>query len=230
MKKFINLFILTVLALPLAAQQADAGKELEKIKSWYAGPQLKHVAGQMLLTNTANGKQVDKVDFEYWIRDKQVFTKMNYIEILCNNSVYVMVNHRRRSIYARPLGEVTPKTETPFFDGTQLNELLNAKGTTVTLVKQGHLNKLLMAGLNDSRFSSISISYDAADGKIKAVEAAVKPSFDEPDQRLLLKVIYRISEKTAVTGEPAVFSAAKYMAVSKGEFIYNKMYQEYKKL
>ena len=229
MKRKIMTGLLLVMTLVAQAQEADAAKELQKIRAYYAGPELKHVAGQMLLVDTDKNKQVDKVTFEYWLKGSEIFTKMNYIEILSNSAVYVMVNHKRKSIYARPIGQVTPKTETPFFDAEQLRQLLNVKGTSAKLVQTGGQNKLTITGLADSRFRMVTINYDAANGRIISLDAAIRSSLPE-EQALLLKVTYSVTEKTAAKSEPQVFASSKYLENTTGEFRFTRPYQNYQKL
>src|SRR5882757_8505633 len=150
---------LLLIAFCATAQKAEAVSELQKIKVWYTGSDLKHVAGQMLLKNIGTLKPVDKVDFEYWARDKEIFTRMNYIEILNNKDVYIMVNNKKRSIYARLQADVAQKTSVGFFDPEQLNLLLSSKASTVTITKGATTNKIAMSGLLNSNFSAITISY-----------------------------------------------------------------------
>src|SRR5437868_5471695 len=71
MKKIIIAILSLCLGAEVSAQQDDAFKELQKIRAYYDGPELKHIAGQMLLTNKNNSKAIDKVDFEYWIKEKR---------------------------------------------------------------------------------------------------------------------------------------------------------------
>lgn len=212
------------------AQQVDAVKELQRIKSYYDGPELKHVVGQMVLMDKDKGKQVDKVDFEYWLKGNEIFTKMNYIEMLSNNSVYVMVNHKRKSIFARPVGQVTPKVETPFFDANQLKTLLNVKGTSAKLESLGGgVGKLILSGLANSRFNMVSISYEQSSGKILGLDATINSDLPE-EQGLILKVRYSFTEKSLVKTSPQALSAAKYLENINGEFRFVKLYQNYQKL
>lgn len=231
MKKYLSILLPFLLLYCCAkAQQSEAMSELQKIKAYYAGPELKHVAGQMLLKNITTTKQVDKVDFEYWAKGKQIFTKMNFIEILNNNEVYVMVNNRKKTIYGRPQAQVTQKNSTGFFDPDQLNALLNTKGAVVTVTKGAALNKLSMSGLQNTRFASVVISYSTANYKIIAVTAMISP-VQGANQKLVLEVKYTVNNKTTIAGEPPVFSAAKYITKNnKGNYIYTKTYQNYQKL
>ena len=231
-KTAIILIIQFILLLHIAhAQEAvDALKEMQKIREYYNGPELKHVKGQMLLMDKTNNQQKDKVDFEYWIKDKLVFTKMSYIEILNNENVYVMVNNRRKSIYARPVTELATKPIATFFDADQLQQMLSVKGTKTTLTKTGGLNKLTLSGLYDSRFSEITISYQASDNKITGIYALLKKTPGE-NEELYLQVSYSVTEKSNTATVPAVFSESKYGRLdSKGTFIYTNSYQGYKKL
>jgi len=214
-----------------AAQDATAVTEMQKIRAYYSGPELKHVKGQMLLISKMTGQQKDKVDIEYWIKDNQVFSKMSYIEILSNNSMYVMVNHRKKTIYARPASDLTAKSSSTIFDPEQLNKLLNVKGTKTTLVKNAGLNKLTLSGLYDSRFSEINIIYETASSKIKSVYATLKEVPGEPEQKLFLQINYAATEKTTVTALPDILLADRYGKMDKtGAFIYTKSYEGYKKL
>lgn len=212
------------------AQQTEATAELQKIRAYYGGGELKHAVGQMLLKNTTTGKQVDKVDFEYWAKDNQLFTKMNYIEILNNNGFYIMVNNKTKSIYARTQADMPQKANVGFFDPEQLNTLLNTKGTSITVSKDASgNNKLLMTGLQNSKFTSLSIMYNT-EYKIIGVDAAVNPAPGSND-KLILTVKYSLTEKTMVTTEPTVFSETKYIAKnSKGVYNYTATYQNYQKL
>jgi hypothetical protein len=212
------------------AQQADGVAELQKIRAYYAGSELKHAIGQMVLKNTTTGKQVDKVDFEYWAKDNQVFTKMNYIEILNNNGFYVMVNNKAKSIYARAQSDMPQKASVGFFDPEQLNALLNTKGANAVISKDAAgNNKLLMTGLKNTRFTSFAITY-GADYKIIGIDAAVNPE-PSSNNKLTLTVKYSLTEKTVVTTEPTIFSEAKYITKNnKGIYNYTATYQNYQKL
>ncbi len=213
------------------AQQNDAARELQKIRTYYNGPEMKHVSGQMLLVNKADNQQLDKVNFEYWIQDKKLFTRMSHIEVLNNDSVYVMVNHRNKTIYVRPSAAVTAATPTGFFDANQLGKLLNAKGITTTLLQEGADNKLTISGIQDSRFSSIIIKYANGDNKIKEVLAVVKPSGDKINQQLQLQVTYNLTEKSMQGSCGGCFSAGRYIKTGKdGSLEYTQIYKGYKKL
>jgi hypothetical protein len=231
-KKSALFIIQCLLFLQVAhAQDATAVTEMQKIRAYYSGPELKHVKGQMLLTSKVTGLQKDKVDFEYWIKDNQVFSKMSYIEILSNNSIYVMVNHRKKTIYVRPAADLSAKSSATIFDPEQLNKLLNVKGTKTTLVKNDGINKLTLSGLYDSRFSEINISYEASSSKIKSVYATLKEVPGEPDQKLFLQINYAATEKTAVTTMPDILLADRYGKMDNaGTFNYSKSYAGYKKL
>jgi hypothetical protein len=231
MKIFLIIVQCMLLFYAAAAQDATAVTEMQKIRAYYNGPELKHVKGQMLLISRVNGKQKDKVDFEYWIKDNQVFSKMSYIEILSNNSIYVMVNHRKRSIYVRPASELPAITSATIFDPEQLNKLLNVKGTKTTLVKNGAVNKLTLSGLYDSRFSEINITYEASTNKIRSVHATLKEVPGEEEQKLFLQITYSATQKSNVTTLPVIFSAARYGVMDKkGDFNYTNTYESYKKL
>jgi hypothetical protein len=219
-----------LVAFCATAQKAEAVSELQKIRAYYTGSELKHVAGQMLLKNAGTAKPIDKVDFEYWVKDKEIFTRMNYIEILNNNDVYIMVNNKKKSIYARQQADVIQKTSVGFFDPEQLNVLLSSKASSITVTKGGAINKITMSGLQNTRFSSITISYSATDYKITAIDATVS---DTPGsaQRSVLEIRYNTTEKTTVSAEPAVFSSTKYLVeTSKGKFNYTNNYINYQKL
>lgn len=231
-KKIVWLIIQCLLLFFTAgAQDGTAVTEMQKIRAYYSGPELKHVKGQMLLTSKITGQQKDKVDIEYWIKDNQVFSKMSYIEILSNNSIYVMVNHRKKTIYVRPATDLTTKSSSTIFDPEQLNKLLNVKGTKTTLVKNAGINKLTLSGLYDSRFSEINISYEAASSKIRSVYATLKEVPGEAEQKLFLQINYAATEKTPVTTMPDILLADRYGKMDKtGKFNYSKSYEGYKKL
>jgi hypothetical protein len=90
MRKLISTILpLLLLSFFAKAQLTEAKEELQKIKAYYAGADLKHAAGKMVLKNSGSPKPMDVVNFEYWVMEKQIFTKMNYIEILNNNDVYI---------------------------------------------------------------------------------------------------------------------------------------------
>jgi hypothetical protein len=231
-RKFFVIIIQSMLMFHFAtAQDATAVTEMQKIRAYYNGPELKHVTGQMLLINKTNGQQKDKVDFEYWIKDNQVFTKMNYIEILSNSNVYVMVNNSKKTIYVRRSADLATKSSATIFDPEQLNKLLNVKGTKTTLVKNAEINKLSLTGLYDSRFSEINISYEAASNKIRSVYAVLKQTPGEDGPQMVLQISYSATEKKTVTKMPDILMADRYGALDKsGEFNYTKNYQGYKKL
>jgi hypothetical protein len=230
-RKVFAMIVSFLLLQAAVAQDTGAAKEMQKIRDYYSGPELKHIAGQMLLTNKVTGKQVDKVDFEYWIKDKQVFTKMNYIEILSSSNTYIMVNHRTKSIYARPLDQLQGKPVAGFFDAEQLNKLLNTKGTRVNLLKNGAFNKLMISGLSDSRFSDLGITYDVSDNKIRSINAVVSNLPGEDDEHLVLQINYSRTDKTNVTTLPDLFSATRYVEIDKnGKLNYTHNYQSYQKL
>lgn len=229
-QKLILLVQCIVIAFAAMAQQPNAAAEMQKIKAWYSGPELKHVAGQMLLVNKTTNQQMDKVAFEYWIKDNKAFTKMNYIEMLSNDSVYVMVNHKRKSIAVRPAGSGTA-APTSFFDAGQMSKLLATKGVSATITQANGLNRLTIAGPLDSRFSSITIIYDPTDSKVREVEAAVKPGGEPQNQQLVLQVKYSTIEKTNSANAGSVFSTAKYIRQAKdGSINFTQTYQGYKKL
>jgi len=230
-KNMIVTFSLLLLLGTAMAQPADVVKEIQKIRAYYTGTDLKHVKGQMLLSNMSTGAPVDKVDFEYWLKDKMVFTKMNYIEILSNRSVYVMVNNKYKTIYARPQDKIEQKPAAMIFDAEQLGRILSVKGATSTLTVNNGQNRLSMSGFNDPRFSSIIINYAADDYRIFSIEATVKESEATGGQKLKLKVLYNVSEKIGSGNEPAIFSASKYLQPSKkGNLEYTPNYIGYKKI
>jgi hypothetical protein len=210
------------------AQISEGAEALKKIGSYYSGPELKHAAGQMLLTSKGTGKQLDKVSFEYWVKGAEAFTKMNYIEILNSKDVYVMVNNKRNTIYARPQSQVYTKSSVGLFDPEQLNMLLNTKGAKVTVLKAGGSNKLTLSGLQNTGFSSVTITYSASDFKILNVKADIAPSGDQEGR--MLEVIYSFTDKTASSGSSDVFSSAKYLTATGGKTFYAKAYQNYQKL
>jgi len=230
-KKTVLLIIHSLLLFFAAnAQDATAAIEMQKMRAYYSGPELKHVKGQMVLTSKVTGQQKDKVDFEYWIQDNQVFSKMSYLEILSNNSIYVMVNHRKKTIYVRP-ADVATKSAATVFDPEQLNKLLNVKGTKTSLAKSAGINKLTLSGLYNSHFSEINISYEEASSKIRSVYATLKEQPGEPEQKLFLQINYEATEKTTITTMPDILSANRYGKMDRsGEFNYTKNYQGYKKL
>jgi len=232
MKKYISLLAAVLLcAFYTKAQQGEAMDELQKIKAYYTGTELKHVSGQMQLKNSITGKQVDRVVFEYWAKDKQVFTKMSYLEILNNNEVYVMVNNKQKTIYAREQAQAAvQQSGAGFFDPEQLNKLLSTKGTSLSIKKGAGNNKLYMSGLQNSRFSSVVITYSATDHKIIAVDAVVS-EMPGNSEKLVLEIKYTTTEKTVVSGESVVFSASKYIEKNKkGNYTYTTTYQNYQKL
>ncbi|HMC99186.1 MAG TPA: hypothetical protein VKH37_03505 [Ferruginibacter sp.] len=229
MKKIIIAILSLCLGAEVSAQQDDAFKELQKIRAYYDGPELKHIAGQMLLTNKTNSKAIDKVDFEYWIKDKSVFTKMNYVEIFCNDKVYIMVNHQQKSIYARAAGN--QKRSTGMFDASQFQQLLNAKGVKTGITKSAAGNQLKISGLSGSNFSDFTITYDPADNKLRSISANVINADPEDKDQLVLTVTYTKNEKSTVTTIPAVLSSDKYGTMGKdGVFHFNNNYQAYTKL
>lgn len=230
-KNMIVTLSLLLLLGNVLAQPADVVKEIQKIRAYYTGTDLKHVKGQMLLSNISSGAAVDKVDFEYWLKDKMVFTKMNYIEILSNKSVYVMVNNKYKTIFARPQDKIEQKPAAMIFDAEQLGRILSVKGATSTLTVSNGQNRLSMSGFNDPRFSSIIINYAADDHRIFSIEAVVKESEATGGQKLKLKVVYSVSEKIGSGEEATIFSASKYLQPSKkGNLEYTPNYIGYKKI
>jgi hypothetical protein len=231
MRKLIST-ILPLLLLPFfaKAQLTEAKDELQKIKAYYAGPELKHAAGKMMLKNMGSPKPMDIVNFEYWVMEKQIFSKMNYIEILNNNDVYIMVNHKRKTVYGRLQSELPQKAQAGLFDPEQLAALLSTKGTMATVKKDSSVNKLSLTGLQNSRFISFDISY-SSDYKIVAIDAVVRPP-EGSSQKTVLEIRYAVNEKkTNAEGPQAVFSDAKYIIKNKkGKYIYTKTYQNYQKL
>ena len=228
--------ILFALLLPclfvtkLVTAQLNAVNEMKLIRDYYTGTELKHLTGQMLLINKQSKKQLDKVEFEYWIKDKQVYSKMNYIEILNNSSIYVMINHRNKSIYARPLDQMESKPAQVIFDAGQLNKLLAAKGTQATLSVTGSVKKLTISGLNVSRFSNIEISYDA-DYRIRSINATMNDEDEIYGEPMELQINYSKTEKTISSTLPGVLSVSRYLEIKgNGQFEFAKNYQGYQKL
>ncbi len=231
MKKISIVIIILSIAACSYAQQPDAMKEIEKIKAFYSGPELKHVTGQMLLTDKTTGRQIDKVDFEYWIKDKQLYTKMNYIEILNSDNLYIMVNHRLHSICVRPVKDNVAKTASPYMDISQLEKLLSMKNIKSSVSSSGGLNKLTLSGLQGSNFSDVTVNYETADNRIRSFYANVINASREDKDQLVLQVTYTKTEKINVTTDPPVFSPSKYVVIGKGgELSFNGVYQGYTKL
>ncbi len=228
-KGFFILISLLAIQFCVHAQTAEAAAELDKIKKYYAGPELKHVAGYMLLKDKTTDKQMDKVSFEYWAMDKQIFTRMDYIEILNNDKLYVMVNNKRKTIYARPQAEIKQQASPNMFDPRQLSTLLNSKGAVATVTKVNGSNKMTLSNLLNTRFSSLVITY-GNDYRILSVDAVVAA---EPgnNQQSILEIRYTKIEKTSASAAPAVFSEQKYVSKNtKGKYVYTSAYQNYQKL
>lgn len=229
----ISFFItihLCLLSLPGWCQQQDAIGQMEKIRSFYTGPELKHIQGNMILKDADNGTQVDKVDFEYWLADKQLFSKLNYIEILSNDKVYVMVNNKAKSIYARKQTDLAHKPSPGFFDADQLKKLIAEKNANLKMEKDGNDAKIIMSGLKNYQFSTVTI-YSRSDGKIEKIQAMVNAPAGDDKQQLLLEIIYRNTSKEIMKDKPDVFSSVKYLDErKKGHFTYTQAYQNYTKL
>ncbi len=232
MKKIFVSVILTCLGLFVHnshAQSQDAMAEMQKIKIFYSNDDLKHVTGHMFLKETNTGKEVDKVDFEYWLKGKQIFTKMKYIEILNNNAVYIMVNHNNKSIFARKLKDLKQKPAPGFFDAEQLKNLLSTKDAKVTMVREKSNVKISLSGLSNSRFSTVDIT-SSSEGRIEKIEAAIKQTGAD-DEKLRLEIIYNPVKTEKSVVNPAVFSETKYLeAKKKGHYTYTSAYQNYTKL
>lgn len=231
MKKSIAVFIcFCVLSFVIKAQNPDAIEELKKIRAFYSGPELKHITGEMLLKNKGSGKVVDNVKFEYWVKDSMVYTKMNYIEILRNQTVYVMVNHKSKSIYARMLNQINTQPSSMLFDADQLKKLLSAPGAKVIMTKEGEKSKLYMEGFADPRYSSVSLTYDPSDHKIFILEAAIKETAEGANgQKLVLRINYKTTEKSK-TLNTSIFSSSRYFVQEKKSVKYINPYQNYSKL
>ncbi len=217
--------VMLLVTFHAAAQQNDAKAELAKIREYYAGNALVHLGGQMVLKK--NAAAIDKVDFDYWVKGKQFFAKMNYIEILNNDEVYIMVNHKSKTIYGRPLSELTQQAGIGFLDPLQIQNALNAKGVTASVVKNGSGNSIRITGLQNSAFSSMVINYTDA-YKITTITAAVHPG--DNNESLILDIKYAVNEKSG-TEKNDVFSAAKYISkTGKDKYTYTKTYHSYQKL
>ena len=210
-------------------QKDEGGKALENIRKFYSGPEMKHVKGRMTLDNSVTGKRMDNVDFEYWIQDKYVLSKMNYVEILRNENLYLMINHKRKTIYARPVSSLKKTSATGIFDMDQLKQLLDTKGAGIQLIKKDSVSTIILTGLGTSNFSSVAISYYNKDYRIRSIEASVTQG-REKGENLLLRVDYLFTEKTKVSGTD-VFSDSQYVTKSKGNQIsFTNKFQDYKKL
>jgi hypothetical protein len=209
------------------AQSKEGLAELQKIRSFYASAQLKRVAGQMRLTN-GSGKLVDKVDFEYWLKETMVFTRMNYMEILRNGQYYVMVNNKSRTIYARPVTAQGDKVATGFFDVDQLQQLLNGQATSIRMENGAtSTKKLTIDGVKDSRFSSFSIVYSPVDYHIIRVVASVRSQV--PGEPMTLQIDYSLTEKDGEESK-SLFSINRYASYQNGKLTFHKNYQDYQKL
>lgn len=227
MKQAILVILFFLSATILKAQQSEAAKELALIRQFYAGHELKHIKGVMLLKAEDNGAIIDRVNFEYWSKDSLLFTKMNYIEILSNRSFYIMANHRYRTIYVRRVNDKFTKPASGFLDADQIKALLTQKGVNVSLSKGEGMRKLVISGLQNSKFSSLTISYASHDHSIKAIEGLVEA--DGNDKRKILSINYNTTEKIVLADE-SFFSASHYVHLNKGQISYTKTYQDYKKL
>jgi hypothetical protein len=229
MKRTILLTLqLLSLVVYVQAQSADAAAELKKIQAYYGSPQLKHVKGQMLLKKKGTATPLDKVDFEYWVKGKEVYSKMNYIEILSNREVYVMVNHKKKTIYSRLQTALPQQPGAEMFGPAQLKQLLDTKGTIVSVTRGAAQHTLTMTGLRDTRFSSVVISYDAADYRITAVDAVVNET-PGSNERTVLEIRY--SPGKAVANDAGIFSASRYLVQdNNGKFIYTSSYLSYQKI
>jgi hypothetical protein len=222
----IAALVFIVHSITADAQDAEAMRELKSIRSFYEGPELKHITGKMILRDDTKGTTLDKVDFEYWSKGKQLFSRMNYIEILSNKDVYVMVNKNAKTIYARPADELQNKGGAGF-DVSQLQSVLNQTGTSVQ-IKKGSVNKITITGISGSQFSSVTISYSPADYKISSMSAEVKGA--DPNDRMTLLIEYRETEKTKSADE-SVFSAERYLtAKGGGKWVLAKKYSDFKQL
>jgi hypothetical protein len=227
MLRYILAVLAIVMNIMVSAQNNEAQNELEAIRDYYGSGGLKHVRGQMVLKNVVNQQQVDKVDFEYWIKETKVFTRMNFIEILNNDSVYVMVNHQRKTIYARLTA--SQASAAPLFDAKQISNLLEQKGVVVKLEKKDTINILRLSGVKNSNFSSLTITYYSRDHRIKKIDADVVQGNSRGD-KMTLQINYFLSESTA-SEIAGLFATSKYLQQSaSGALSYQKKYQEYTKL
>ncbi|RYZ22585.1 MAG: hypothetical protein EOO16_08475 [Chitinophagaceae bacterium] len=231
MRFFSYLIMAAGLLLPLLApaQQADATAELNKIRAYYGGSDYKHVTGVMTLKDPAAGTTLDRVEFEYWMQGTQVFSRMNYIEILSNRTFYLMSNSRSKTIHLRRQEAVGARASGGLLDAGQLGQLLAQNGARVRLEETGKERRLLITELKASKFSSVTISYSPVDHHIIGMEALVRAQPGTKGQ-LVFEMRYLTSERKA-DGDASVFSESRYLvSTGGGKYQFTKAYQGYKKL
>jgi hypothetical protein len=226
----ISIFLLLIVFLmPFMAnaQDSEGVREINKIRQYFSGSGLMHMKGEMTLKQLNTGGIIDNLEFETWVQGSRVLSKISFIELLKNDSVYVMVNHKTKTIYAKTVDKASRKKfDSQVTDG-QVLQLLHSDGAKVTVTKLKDEGIIQISGAENSKFSLVKVRYSLNDYKVKQVEALVRPDFEEGPQNQL-NIHYAVIEKSISNQE--VFSSAPFIAKIKGKIItVSSKFKDYRK-
>lgn len=214
----ISISLLTVVT-SVGQQNSEAVKEIEKIRSYYNGPELKHLKGNMRLTEMKSNKDIDNMDFDYWIAGKNVLVKMSYVEILMNDELYIMVNKRRKTIFIRPVSSVANIDQNAMmpFGPDQLKQLVGTGNAKILLSKSAETSNISLSGLKGTKFSSLSILYNT-DYSLNKLEGFVQDGYYpsmKPGEKLRVIIAYATTIKEA-TYSQNIFSSGQFVSGKSG--------------
>lgn len=224
MKKNFLLCLCLLLLSRGFAQNNDLRGALQQIRAYYASPALKHAGGTMTLKQP-DGRLLDKVSFAFWLEGDLSYAKMNYLEVLRGGDAYVLVNHKNKTVFARPLSVLQPITG-GLQDPGQLQKLLETPGLTGSVTTVDSLQQVHLTGFRGSRIRELTLTVSAADHHIHRLRAKIAGATGASD----LEIRYDKNELLPAGSRADIFDTARFATIQGKAVRLAPAFSAYKKL